>query len=246
MCFYSKLSQDALAISKRYKATYPSACSYVPKDIINGYSYPSTPVVTDKAPLVIQDFNWGLIPDWGLVPDNSGGITDKYRNNDLSIRKYTLNARIETIRSTKSFKNSISNRCLVIADGFYEWQHISEDVHFFAKDHLVTEDHLFGTGRSSARNGKIKKKKFLITLPDEEIFSFAGLYSSWTNPVTREIYNTYTLLTTQANELMSEIHNANNRMPVILRPEDESRWLEHCDIEEFAYPYSVQLRARAL
>jgi len=232
MCFYSKLSQDALAIAKRFKATYPSAGNYVPKDIINAYSYPSTPVVTDKAPSIIQNFNWGLVPD-----------SYEYRNNDLSIRKYTLNARLETVRSTKSFKNSVNNRCLVIADGFYEWQHLSEN------DHKLEEDHLFEKGESpiiSARKGKIQKKKFLITLPDEEIFSFAGLYSSWTNPVTGEIYNTYTLLTTQANELMSEIHNANNRMPVILKPEDESRWLENCDIEEFAHPYSVQLLARAL
>jgi len=227
MCFYSKLSQDALAIAKRFKATYPSAGNYVPKDIINAYSYPFTPVVTDKAPSVIQNFNWGLVPDLRLVPENSGGISNKYRNADLSIRKYTLNARLETVRSTKSFKNSVNNRCLVIADGFYEWQHLSEE------------------GKSSARKGKIQKKKFLITLPDEEIFSFAGLYSSWTNPHTGEIYNTYTLLTTQANELMSEIHNSNKRMPVILKPEDEDRWLEHCDIEEFAYPYSVQLLATA-
>jgi len=228
MCFYSKLSQDALAIAKRFKATYPSAGNYAPKDIINAYSYPSTPVVTDIAPSVIQDFNWGLIPV------NSGGMTDKYRFTDLSIRKYTLNARIETVRDTKSFRNSVNNRCLVIADGFYEWQHISEESHFVEN------------GKSSARKGKIQKKKFLITLPDEEIFSFAGLYSSWTNPVTGEIYNTYTLLTTQANELMSEIHNTNKRMPVILKQEDEPRWLEHCDVEEFAYPYNVQLLATAL
>ncbi|MFA5850743.1 MAG: SOS response-associated peptidase [Bacteroidales bacterium] len=230
MCFYSKLSQDALAIAKRFKATYPSAGNYVPKDIINAYSYPSTPVVTDMAPSVIQDFNWGLVPDWHLAPENSGGIADKYRIADLSIRKYTLNARIETVRSTKSFKDSVNNRCLVIADGFYEWQHL------FEKDE---------SSISSTRNGKIQKKKFLITLPDEEIFSFAGLYSSWTNPITGEIYNTYTVLTTEANELMSQIHNSKKRMPVILRAEDENRWLEHCDIEEFAYPYSVQLLATA-
>ncbi len=231
MCFYSKISQDALAIAKRFKATYPSAASYVPKDIVNAYSYPSTPVVTDAAPSVIQDFNWGL------VPENSAGLAGISRNVDLSIRKYTLNARIETVKSTKSFKDSVSKRCLVIADGFYEWQHLYEEGNLFEKDHLVRKS------KSSAKNGKIQKKKFLITLPDEEIFSFAGLYSSWTNPVTGEIYNTYTLLTTQANELMSEIHNANKRMPVILKQEDEERWLEHCDIEEFAYPYSVQLLA---
>lgn len=234
MCFYSKISKDALAIAKRFKATYPSAGSYVPKDIVNAYSYPSTPVVTDKSPLVIQDFNWGLIPE------NSGGIADKYRIADLSIRKYTLNARIETVRSTKSFKNSVNNRCLVVADGFYEWQHLYED------DLFLQNGKSSASSISSTRTNKIQKKKFLITLPDEEIFSFAGLYSSWTNPVTGEIYNTYTLLTTQANELMSEIHNVNKRMPVILKQEDEYRWLAHCDIEEFAYPYSVQLQATAL
>jgi putative SOS response-associated peptidase YedK len=137
---------------------------------------------------------------------------------DLSIRKYTLNARIETVKTTKSFQKSVNNRCLVIADGFYEWQHIPE-------------------------NGKILKKKFLITLPDEEIFSFAGLYSNWRNPATGEIYSTYTVLTTQANDFMSQIHNSKKRMPVILRAKDENKWLEHYNIEDFAYPYDVELNA---
>jgi putative SOS response-associated peptidase YedK len=199
MCFYCKISQDALKLAARYKATYPAADKFVPQNIINAFDYPSTPVLTDKEPYIIQNYNWGLIPE---------SITD------LNIRKYTLNARIETVKNTKSFMKSVNNRCLVVADGFYEWQHIPE-------------------------NGKIVKKKYLITLPNNEIFSFAGIYSSWRNPQTGEIYCTYSLLTTQANDLMSQIHNAQKRMPVILKADDEKKWLEHYDIDEFAYPYQV-------
>jgi len=202
MCFYSKISQDALKLANRYKAIYPDSANFNPKDIINAFDYPSTPVLTDKSPSIIQNYNWGLIPESVA---------------DLSIRKYTLNARIETVKTTKSFQKSVNNRCLVISDGFYEWQHIEE-------------------------KGKILKKKFLITLPDEEIFSFAGLYSSWRNPTTGEIYSTYTVLTTQANDIMSQIHNTKKRMPVILKAKDENKWLEHYDIDSFTYPYQVELK----
>ena len=58
--------------------------------------------------------------------------------------------------------------------------------------------------------------------------------------------NTYTLLTTEANALMAEIHNSKKRMPVVLQQEDERKWLEQEPIANFAYPYGVDLVARAV
>lgn len=63
------------------------------------------------------------------------------------------------------------------------------------------------------------------------IFSFAGIWDAWRNPETGEILQTYSIVTTKANELMRRIHNTNSRMPVIVAPQEEKRWLDAALIE---------------
>lgn len=196
MCFYSKLSQDALKIANRFKAQFIDAEEYNAAEMINGFSFPKTPIVKDKFRDKIQLCSWGLVPSFAK---------------DLEIRKYTLNARIETIDSVRSFKDYTTSRCLVIADGFYEW-----------KREVV--------------NGKEFKIRHLITCENESLFAFAGLYCN----------DTFTILTTEANELMSEIHNTKKRMPIILSQSDEEKWLNGADYRNFAYPYQVHLKAKAV
>lgn len=181
MCFHSKQSKSAQELKNRFKATFENEALFQPA-IYNGFQFPQTPVITNKQPNTIQLFNWGLIPFWAK---------------DDSIKKNTLNARIETIHEKPSFKNSINNRCLILADGFYEWQWIDD-------------------------KGK-QKQKYLITLSKDELFAFAGLWSEWTDKQTGEMLNTYTILTTDANDLMAEIHNTKKRMPVIVANEND--WL---------------------
>lgn len=135
---------------------------------------------------------------------------------DTSFQKNTLNARIETIDEKASFKNAIKNRCLILATNFYEWQW---------KD----------------AKGK-EKEKFSIET-DEEIFAFAGLYSIWKNPQSGYSMLTYTILTTEANELMAEIHNNKKRMPVVLNNEHYTLWLQGDNYKDFAYPYQTNLMA---
>jgi putative SOS response-associated peptidase YedK len=90
---------------------------------------------------------------------------------------------------------------------------------------------------------KGKKKKYELRLHNEELFAFAGLYSHWIDKETGEIKNTYMILTTEANPLLAEIHNHKKRMPVVLKREEESKWLNHEPIENFAFPYSADLIA---
>ena len=71
------------------------------------------------------------------------------------------------------------------------------------------------------RDGDAKTPHF-IHLPDEPLFAFAGLYDSWHDPDGQTVQS-YTILTTAPNDLMADIHN---RMPVILRREDEDEWLD--------------------
>jgi putative SOS response-associated peptidase YedK len=123
-----------------------------------------------------------------------------------------LNARIETIESLPSFKDTISNRCLIPASRFYDWRH----------------------------EGKTKIP-YLILSNENEIFSFAGLYSDWMHPETKATLRTCTMLTTQANQTMQYIHNTKQRMPVILHQEDEENWLHGDAISKYAFPYNTSL-----
>lgn len=184
MCFHSQQSKDAQTLEKRFKAKFVDVNQYNPS-IYNGFSFPSTPVITNHKLHEIQLLNWGLIPSWAK---------------DIEFRKNTLNAKIETIGEKPSFKNIQHQRCLVLVDAFFEWQWL---------DVL----------------GK-KKQKFCIEYPNHSPFALAGLWSSWKNPTNGSILNTYTILTTEANEQMSQIHNSKKRMPMILTPEEETIWLQ--------------------
>lgn len=77
----------------------------------------------------------------------------------------------------------------------------------------------------------------------EDLFAFAGLYSVWTNPQNGQQMLTYTILTTEANELMAKIHNTKKRMPVVLNSEHHNLWLTGEDYKTFAFPYEVNLMA---
>lgn len=202
MCFHTIQSKLATQIEKRFKAKIKDVQEFAPQEHINGFAFPKTPIITNKNPEIIEHYNWGLIPHWAK---------------DDQIRKMTLNAKIETVDEKPSFRDVVTQRCLVLANGFYEWQWLD----------------------SKGKN----KVKYEIGIGNEDLFAFAGLYSHWTDTTTGEIKNTYTIVTTEANELMAEIHNIKKRMPVILRPEDELKWLGQAPIREFSFPYSVNLIA---
>ena len=60
----------------------------------------------------------------------------------------------------------------------------------------------------------------------EDVFSLAGLWSEWANPMTGEVSHTFTIITTAANEMMAQIHNTKKRMPLILNRDEEKKWIE--------------------
>ncbi len=126
---------------------------------------------------------WGLIPFWAK---------------DAGIASKLINARAESVASTPAFRAAFRRRrCLIVADGFYEWQ-------------------------KPARKGA-RKQPYRITRHDGEPFAFAGLWERWTEPATRQDVETCTVLTTDSNDLLAPIHG---RMPVILDVENHDAWLD--------------------
>ena len=189
MCFFSRLTLSVSELKSRFGADPDPEEDFEPVEEYNGFTFPKTPVIANDKPELIRLFNWGLMPSWAK---------------DDTFRKNTLNARFETIGEKPSFRPYIHNRCLVLANGFYEWQWLDPQ-------------------------GK-KKQKFLITLENEEAFAFAGIWSKWASKETGEILNTYSIITLPATGLMSEIHNSKLRMPFILNKDNETKWLDGKDV----------------
>lgn len=111
----------------------------------------------------------------------------------------TINAKSETVATSPAFRGAWKNRrCLVPADWFYEWQKVDEKT----------------------------KQPYAIAMKDDSMFAFAGLWETWKDKAAGQKLRTYTILTTDPNELMEPIHN---RTPVILASKDYGRWMAPAD-----------------
>ncbi|MEN9301596.1 MAG: putative response-associated peptidase YedK [Bacteroidota bacterium] len=144
-------------------------------------------------------------PEWRIITTdesiqamNWGLIPRWFRGENINdIASKTLNARWETLYEKATFKDLIDvQRCIVPSTGFFEWQHV----------------------------GKEKIPFFVFPKKDSQ-FSMAGIYSRWLNPKNGQELCSFSIITVEANELMSEIHNTKKRMPLCLSPEFESTWL---------------------
>ncbi|MEY7848804.1 SOS response-associated peptidase [Natrarchaeobius sp. A-rgal3] len=190
------------------------------------------PVITDEVPEAFERFEWGLVPDW--ADDGATGI---------------INARAETIDEKPSFRDAYdgrspsaadtdgsretpaAGRCLVPADGFYEWVETAEG-----------------------------KQPYRVAFADDRPFAMAGLWTR-TEPgsASRQTgldafgggadleddrgrpLETFTVVTTEPNDLVADLHH---RMAVVLEPDDERRWLTGDDPRDVLTPHPADdLRA---
>lgn len=126
----------------------------------------ATIIHDDGAPQnTLVRMRWGLIPSWAKDP---------------SIGSRMINARAETVAEKPSFRAAFKRRrCLIPADGFYEWQ--------------------------AQPDGP--KVPLYITLQDHALFGFAGLWEVWKDPASGELIHSCTIITTDANERVAPIHN---------------------------------------
>lgn len=133
-----------------------------------------------------------------------------YWAKDEKIGYKAINARAETIATQAMFRDAYKRkqRCLVPACGFYEWQKTPAG-----------------------------KQPYYITSADETLLAFAGLWERWRRP-NGEYLTTFTVITTEPNELVSRLHN---RMPVVLEPENYRTWLEANDPRELLRSAPVEL-----
>jgi len=154
---------------------------------------------------------WGLVPFFATSLKEFKGMS-------------TFNARAESITTSATWREPFKRRrCLIPADGFYEW---------LTK---MSEPKAGMPGKRPVKTvSKGTKQPFAISLTDGEPMAFAGLWDAWKEPkkspqeVDRWLQS-FAIVTTEANELMSAIHN---RMPVILPRRHWEEWLDRDDTRE--------------
>jgi len=207
------------------------------------------PVIADADPSAATRMEWGLTPSWA---DESFGL---------------INARAETVREKRSFADAFERRrCLVPADGFYEWVEDGDP----EGDAPASDEIRGGTGKTPYR----------VAFNDDRPFAMAGLYERWEPPEPEttqtglgafgggsdertavgapdegDTVETFTIVTTEPNDLVSDLHH---RMAVILDPDEEATWLRGAPDEAAAlldpypaadltaYPVSTRVNSPAV
>jgi putative SOS response-associated peptidase YedK len=141
----------------------------------------------------LETLHWGLVPFWAK---------------DLKVGNRMINARAEGLADKNAYKRAFTKRrCIIPADGFYEW----------------TAPAAAPSG--VAKKGKAKKQPWYIEATDGQPLAFAGLREVWRGPdrASDEVVHSCTIITGAPNEKMAEIHD---RMPVILPPDAWDEWLD--------------------
>ncbi|MFQ5426530.1 MAG: SOS response-associated peptidase [Gaiellales bacterium] len=155
---------------------------------------------------VAQLMRWGLIPRWAR---------------DASVSYKMINARAETVAEKPVYQQLLArHRCLIPADGFYEWR----------------------------REPDGRKLPVRFTLADESLFAFAGLWTSWVDRSTGELLDSCTIITTKPNELVAPVHN--RMPVILPRSNEDDWLdpsLAPGDVLRLLGPYAAQaMRARAV
>jgi len=143
-------------------------------------------VLSDGPTRRMDAFHWGLVPLWAK---------------DAKIGSRMINARAESLADKNAYKSAFRRRrCLIPADGFYEWR------------------------KDPDARPKAKKQPYFVHRPDGEPFAFAGLWEVWKGPnKDQEPMRSCVIITTDADGPMAEIHD---RMPAILPPSAWDTWLD--------------------
>ncbi|KYC42185.1 hypothetical protein WA1_19565 [Scytonema hofmannii PCC 7110] len=161
MCGRFTLSQSATALAESFHveiSDLEAKYNIAPTQMVSAVLYNQT---SDRREL--QQLQWGLIPSWAKDPRMGAKL---------------INARAETVAEKPAFRSAFKRRrCLIVADGFYEWQ-----------------------------QSEGKKQPFYFRLQNGEAFGFASLWEEWRSPEEKTV-SSCTILTTRANELLEPVHD---------------------------------------
>lgn len=147
----------------------------------------------------LRPLRWGLVPFWAKSPNVGAKM---------------INARMETVHEKPAYRRAFTKRrCLLPADGFYEWQTVP-----------------------ATETDKAYKQPYFISPHDGQVMALAGLYEIWRDPDRdkddpQAWWTTCTIITTEATDAAGRVHP---RMPLAIDPADQAAWLDpaHHDPDE--------------
>lgn len=158
-------------------------------------------IVPEGAGASLRSMRWGLVPSWAK---------------DVAIGNSLINARAEGIEAKPSFRSAFKRRrCVVPVSGFFEWQKIERS--------KTKQPYYIVPSGSNGHSPTTVASKHAID--EVDTWLLAGLWEAWHDPALPKdapALETFTIITTDANEAMALIHN---RMPVILEPAAANRWI---------------------
>lgn len=161
MCGRYTLALPAVQVKNRFNVTFDASQF---RQHFNAAPGQTLPLITDEQPDTLSYHRWGLLPFWAKDP---------------RIGYKMINARAETLLEKSAFKHPVKKqRCLVIADSFYEWEQLD----------------------------KKTKQPYRIGLKDFAPYAMAGIWSEWKDAEDRPI-RTFSIITVAANELVAPVHD---------------------------------------
>lgn len=224
MCYDTALTKMKSQVQGFFHADLAEPAEFKPYFHQSGFTYPTMHIIKMGEPSLISKAKWGFVPEWGR--GDVAGFRKKYN---------TLNIRSENLFSGISKDSVHTNRCLIIADGFFEpHSHGGQSVPYFC--YIPTTS--FEDGR--------------------DLFAFAGIYSDLDKETNT---STFSLLTMEANPFFRQVHNVKKRQPLVLDKGLYAEWfnpdLKEKDIAELmkngftskpfnAHPVSPNLYRRDL
>jgi putative SOS response-associated peptidase YedK len=181
MCGRYYRRSDKQKIAEAFRTGVPTTFEILPSYNVAPQTFQPVVCINRKTlERELVQMRWGLVPYWAK---------------DAKMVYSTINAKAETLIASPTFREAVKRRrCLIPADGFFEWQPID----------------------------KKTKQPFAFGVKDGALFAMAGLFDVWRDKATGQALFSYTVITTDPNELLEPFHN---RMPVIVRPADYERWM---------------------
>jgi putative SOS response-associated peptidase YedK len=189
------------------------------RQYIDGFDYGQVDIIKPN-----KEGDWDIVKmEWGFIPDtikNRAGVERmrfgyKDAGGNFNPPLSTLNARGEellqidpVIGKEKMYRQAaLHRRCLFLSTGFFEWRHMP------------------AIGKKGQPLKQTVKYPYHVGLKEQELFYIPGIWQSWTDKDSGESVDTCALITTEANELMAQVHNSKNRMPVILPGPLAEEWI---------------------
>lgn len=197
MCYFNSINLNVGDIIKIANKE-KKIVKQVRSNVTSGFEYTQWPIIkeTHNSSELLLE-----MAHWEFIPS----WIHNTKELEMSREKFTtLNAKGENLLESKMYRDAtLKRRCIVLSSGFYEWRHYKP----------------VGAKKENAY-------PYFITIKGKPVFLMAGIYQQWIDKNTGETIDSFAIVTTAANDLMSKVHNKKKRMPTILNENLAQEWLQ--------------------